>query len=75
MAYTHTVSAPNGLFEGLRANYQQARAELFRRRVYANAVRSLNNLTDRQLDDIGIPRSEIRQRAYQSVHGSPALEY
>lgn len=72
MGYAQTVSPQKGLFFGMFSNYAEARVEHFRRRILAQTVRSLEALTDKQLDDIGIPRSEINQRAYDSVyHGQP----
>ena len=72
MGYAQTATPQKGLFFGMFSNYAEARVELYRRGIFAKTVRSLEQLTDRQLDDIGVPRSEIKQRAYQSVYeGKP----
>lgn len=68
MGYAQTVTPQKGLFFGLFSNYAEARVEHFRRDIFAKSVRALENLSDRQLADIGISRSEIKQRAYESVY-------
>ncbi|MEM1005028.1 MAG: DUF1127 domain-containing protein [Pseudomonadota bacterium] len=72
MAYASTAEAGSGLFNGLFAKYSEAKVEHFRRRIYSKTVRDLENLSDRQLADIGVPRDQIKQRAYASVYqGAP----
>ncbi|CUK07084.1 hypothetical protein RUE5091_02890 [Ruegeria denitrificans] len=72
MGYAQTVTTQKGLFFGLFSDYAEARVENYRRDIFAQSVRALEKLSDRQLEDIGIPRSEIKQRAYQSVyHNQP----
>ncbi|WP_420585874.1 DUF1127 domain-containing protein [Ruegeria sp.] len=72
MGYAQTVTPQEGLFFGMFSNYAEARVEHFRRGIFAKTVQELENLSDRQLNDIGIDRSEIKERAYQSVyHGQP----
>lgn len=68
MAYAHTATPQKGLFFGMFSNYAEARVERFRRRIFANTVWTLEGLNDRQLKDIGIDRSEIKKRAYESVY-------
>ncbi|WP_170326415.1 DUF1127 domain-containing protein [Ruegeria arenilitoris] len=68
MGYAQTVTPQKGLFFGLFSNYAEARVEHFRRGIYAKTVQSLEKLTDRQLEDIGIPRCDINRRAYESVY-------
>jgi len=68
MGTAQTIAPQNGLFFGMFSNYAEARVEQFRRNIYANTVKELENLSDRQLQDIGIPRSEIKKRAYDSVY-------
>ncbi|MBO9413209.1 MULTISPECIES: DUF1127 domain-containing protein [unclassified Ruegeria] len=68
MDYAQTASPRKGLFFSLFSNYTEARVEQFRLKIYGNTVRVLEKLSDQQLEDIGIPRSEIKQRAYQSVY-------
>ncbi|MFY2824488.1 DUF1127 domain-containing protein [Ruegeria sp. MALMAid1280] len=68
MGYAQTVTPQKGLFFGMFSNYAEARVEHFRRGIYAKTVRSLENLTDRQLEDIGVPRCDINRRAYESVY-------
>lgn len=68
MGYAQTISPQKGLFFGLFSNYAEVRVEQFRRSIFAQTVRELEQLSDRQLQDIGVPRSEIRDRAYRSVY-------
>lgn len=68
MAYVNTADVQKGLFFGLFANHAEAKVEQFRRRIYSKTVRELQGLSDAQLKDIGIPRHEIKERAYQSVY-------
>lgn len=73
MTYAHTVQPRRGLFfSGLFANYLEMKADIFRRKLVAQTARHLEKLTDSQLNDIGIPREEINQRAYEIIyHGEP----
>ncbi|WP_170787529.1 DUF1127 domain-containing protein [Ruegeria lacuscaerulensis] len=68
MANTHAAPAPKNVFAGMIADYAEAQTELFRRRIFAKTVRELESLNDAQLADIGVPRAEIKQRAYQNVY-------
>ncbi len=73
MTYAHTAQFERKpFFSGLFASYSEQKIDVFRRQMVAKTVRKLENLSDRQLNDIGVPRSEIHRRAYDSVyHGSP----
>lgn len=72
MEATQTTTPNRNVFSTLFADYAEARTEHFRRRIFAKTVHDLEALNDRQLSDIGVPRAEIKQRAYQSVyHGAP----
>lgn len=72
MAHAQTAPTRKAPFFGLFSNYADAKVEQFRRRIYSKTVRDLEALGDDQLLDIGIPRDEIKQRAYQSVyHNAP----
>lgn len=72
MQATQTVKPNRNVFATMFADYAEARTEQFRRNIFAKTVRELEGLSDSQLSDIGIPRDEIKQRAYQSVyHGAP----
>ncbi|WP_037313588.1 DUF1127 domain-containing protein [Ruegeria halocynthiae] len=68
MGYAHTVAPQKGLFFGMFSNYAEARVEHFRRGIYAKTVRELESLSDKHLCDIGMSRSEVKERAYQSVY-------
>lgn len=49
--------------DGLRAAWEKHRA-------YRASVAELNALTDRDLADIGIGRSDIRARAREAIYGN-----
>lgn len=48
---------------------EQARDARARRRVYRNTYQELSMLTDRDLADLGIPRSSIRKLALEEAYG------
>jgi uncharacterized protein YjiS (DUF1127 family) len=70
MAYVTTTkigSAPRAdRFGGLMAGIATA---LQRRRLYAQTVRELNALTDRELADLGISRLSIADVAREAAYG------
>ncbi|WP_209598402.1 DUF1127 domain-containing protein [Ruegeria sp. HKCCSP351] len=72
MTDAQTIDTHKGLLEGLFAKYAEAKVEHFRRQIFSKTVRQLEKLNDIQLTDIGIPREQIRRRAYHSVyHNAP----
>lgn len=75
MGYANTVAPQQGLFFGMFSNYAEARVEHYRRKAYGRTVRSLEQLSDRQLRDIGVPRSEIKRRVYDSVYHNRAYTH
>lgn len=69
MTYAQTAEVQKKpFFWGLFDTYAEAKVETFRRKRLAKTIRDLERLSDRQLQDIGVPRGEIRQQAYQSVY-------
>ncbi len=68
MEHIHTAKPHSSLLAGMMSAYAEARTEHFRRQIFSKTVRELEKLTDGQLKDIGIPRDQIKQRAYQSVY-------
>ncbi len=73
MELLHTARPQNSLLASLMSTYSDARIELNRRRTYSQATRALENLSDRQLQDIGVPRSQINQIAYDNTYNGPRL--
>ncbi|NVO56221.1 DUF1127 domain-containing protein [Rhodobacteraceae bacterium B1Z28] len=72
MAHPQIAVAQKGFCAGLFAQYTEAKVERFRRRIYSNTVRNLEHRSDQQLKDIGVPRGQIKRRAYDSVyHNKP----
>ncbi len=69
MAHVNATAADHrDLLFGQFVNQIQPKSGWQRRKLYKNTIRALENLSDRQLSDIGIPRSEIRQRVYGNVY-------
>jgi uncharacterized protein YjiS (DUF1127 family) len=71
MAYANTSRAVHpGLaerFAGLVASFKIAAA---RRAIYNQTQRELFALTDRELNDLGIERSNIAQVAHEAAYGN-----
>ena len=56
----------------LWANFGEARAK---RAVYNQTVRELSALSNRELDDLGIPRSNIVSIARETAYGPAKTEH
>jgi uncharacterized protein YjiS (DUF1127 family) len=71
MAYT-TSNAANGLglVHRLGTMIAALRIALHRRRVYGQTLGELRGLSDRDLNDLGLSRSMIRQVAYEAAYGA-----
>ncbi len=69
MAYISEILRPS-IGETLRAAAQQFRAAAARRAVYRQTVRELEALTDRDLADLGISRTDIGDLAWQNAYGT-----
>lgn len=75
MAYvgnTHRTSLP-ALTQNAFSGYVSAlvistRARIARRRVYRQTLRELSALSTRELQDLGLSRSEIRRVAWQAAN-------
>ena len=70
MAYASNTqsAARNGLAARLDAVLIDIRARLARRRVYKQTFAELAQLSDRELADLGLSRSEIRRVAFQAAY-------
>jgi uncharacterized protein YjiS (DUF1127 family) len=69
MAYlTTTAAARKSIVDRLAALRQTWAEALQKRRVYAQTLAELNALTDRELADLGIPRSDIAEIAYRAAY-------
>ncbi len=73
MAITHSKSWPEVALDAGRTFFHhkqdQAREALARRRVYRETYHELSMLTDRDLADLGIPRSNIKRLAQEAAYG------
>jgi uncharacterized protein YjiS (DUF1127 family) len=71
MAYVNTTRAasfsPADRFSGILAT---VKASFARRAVYAQTVRELNALTERELADLGIARADITTIAREAAYGA-----
>ncbi|WP_121632179.1 DUF1127 domain-containing protein [Tropicibacter alexandrii] len=70
MAYATNIqtTAQSGLVARLNAAIVALRAHSARRRVYKETFRELSALSNRELCDLGLSRSEIRRVAYQAAY-------
>lgn len=69
MAYITTTLRP-ALFGNLGSALQRLREAFERRRVYRSTVLELSQLNDRELNDIGISRTQIDSIAHQHAYGN-----
>ncbi|MEX0348640.1 MAG: DUF1127 domain-containing protein [Paracoccaceae bacterium] len=67
MAHVNTATHP-GFLMWLYSGWAENKLEQYRRALYTRTVRELENLSDQQLDDIGIDRTDIHRKAYASVY-------
>ncbi|MHA6347368.1 DUF1127 domain-containing protein [Roseivivax sp. CAU 1761] len=70
MAYAQTLNdvRGTGLGNRLSALVAEFRANRARKRVYKQTVAELSMLSNRELADLGLGRSEIRRVAYQAAY-------
>ncbi len=70
MAYATEITT--GTQSGLSARFTglliDLRARLARRKVYTQTISELQNLSDRELADLGLNRSIIRRVAFQAAY-------
>lgn len=71
MAYTFAGTvAPASLRARLNTRLDDARTRYAQWRTYRRTVHELSALTDRDLSDLGIGRSEIRRVAIEAAYGA-----
>ena len=72
MAYeTNTLGAvSNGIMDRVNALIADYRVKAARRKIYNDTLRELSALTYRELNDLGLNRSEIKRVAYQAAYES-----
>lgn len=68
-AYSTPIAAPSGFFGKVGAAFQRLQENRDRRAIYRRTVRELNDLTNRDLDDLGINRSMISSIAHDAAWG------
>jgi uncharacterized protein YjiS (DUF1127 family) len=64
-----TNIASNGLVDRLLSSFPSLAKSLAKRRLYAQTVFELNQLTDRELADLGISRLAISDLAREAANG------
>lgn len=70
MAFTTDIqSFESGLIRRMRTSFDQLRAASRKRRLYRQTFGELTALNQRELDDLGIARENIRDIAYQAAYG------
>ncbi|MCQ0970803.1 DUF1127 domain-containing protein [Paracoccus sp. TK19116] len=68
-AYSTPIAEQNGILGKVGAAFQRLQENRDRRAIYRRTVRELNDLTNRDLDDLGINRSMISSIAYDAAWG------
>ncbi|MCY4333088.1 MAG: DUF1127 domain-containing protein [Litoreibacter sp.] len=66
MAYTNTTT--NSLFDRVRAVIAEFTERAARAKVYRTTLGELKALSNRELADLGIHRSEIKRIAYEAAY-------
>ena len=70
MAYVNTTRAANGsIADRLTAVVKSVKTAIARRRMYNQTYRELNELTERELNDLGIHRTMIARIATEAAYG------
>lgn len=64
-----TNIASNGLVDRLLASFPSLAKSLAQRRLFAQTVHELNQLSERELTDLGISRLSIRDIAREAAYG------
>ncbi len=68
MAYVNTRSASVGIADRVANIVKSVKDAVERRRVYAQTVRELSSLTDRDLTDLGLARANIHDLAREAAY-------
>ena len=71
MAYVNSTSraASFSLADRFSGVVARVKADLARRAVYNQTVRELAALSDRELSDLGLARTDIRSVAHEAAYG------
>ncbi|PZQ97203.1 MAG: hypothetical protein DI533_14870 [Cereibacter sphaeroides] len=70
MAYVNASRAASGSFsDRLNALLASLKEAAVRRQMYTRTYRELNSLTERELGDLGIHRSMIREISLEAAYG------
>lgn len=70
MAYANTTRAgAPSVFDRIAAAVATVKAGAKRREVYRRTWRELDGLSERDLADLGIHRTQIREVAYEAAYG------
>ena len=69
MAYTALNARPITILERVRTALSGFADEMVRRRVYRTTLTELQSLSNRELADMGMARSELRRIAYDAAYG------
>lgn len=70
MAYVSTAQViPAALLERCKETLAGFGEQMIKRRIYRTTLQELQNLQTRDLDDLGINRTEIRRVAWEAAYG------
>lgn len=72
MATITDTRADAGIFALIAETLQAQVTRFAQHRTYARTLRELQGLTTRELDDLGLNRSMLRQVAYEATYGVKA---
>jgi uncharacterized protein YjiS (DUF1127 family) len=71
MSYTTNTAAQRpGIMHAAMNAFEGARTRMAQRRAYRQTVNALSQLTNHELDDLGLSRSTIQSDAWQAVYGT-----
>ena len=69
MAHTVVNARPTEIVDRIKSALRGIGEEMVRRRVYRTTLAELSALSNRDLADLGINRSELRRVAYEAAYG------
>lgn len=66
--YTDALATRSNLLDRIATAFETAKADVAQRMEFRTTVRELSALTTRELNDLGISRSEIKRVAYDATY-------
>lgn len=69
MAYVNSRSTSVSIADRFAALFKAGKEAIERRRIYVQTVTELSNLSNRDLDDLGLSRANISDIAREAAYG------